>query len=118
MRRIMVAIVLMALVPMVGVLGQAKAPKTVKRAQPPKFSKSDTFYADAFREGLVGERPADLSKASAVANSSAGGSSSSASPAGGGTAAPGAGWSKLISAATIEDTIKGLKLQVDQDITT
>jgi len=48
--------------------------------------------------------------------------SPSSAPAGGSAAAPAAtavgGWSGLISAATIEDTIKGLKQQVDKDVTT
>ena len=74
MRRLVLLVLFAVLVPLVA-LAQTKAPKTVKRAQPPKFSKTDNFYGDAFKEGLVGERPADLSKSVAV-----GGSVNSAAP--------------------------------------
>lgn len=96
-------------------LAQSKAPKT-KRAAPPKFTKTEPYFADAFKEALVGERPADLSKAGAVASST---SSTAASTAAVATLpASGSGWSRLISATTIEDAIKSLKLQVDKQITT
>src|SRR5205823_9188307 len=79
------------------------------------------FFADAFKEGLVGERPADLGKApdGAVGNALRGvpGTASSALDSGSG-AALGSGWSRLISAATIEDTIKSLKQQVDKEVMT
>lgn len=95
--------------------------KVVKRAQPPKFEKVEAFYKDAFTEGLVGERPASLSQGAAVASSGA----STAPAAGGITSAPattpaiaGTGWSAIISATTIEDEVKALKLAVDQGVTT
>jgi hypothetical protein len=112
MRRIILVVLLAALPAFL--LAQTKAPKTVKRAQPPKL-KSDTFYADAFKEGLVGERPADLGKAASVV---AGGGASSVPAAGSGAVAAGGGWSGLISAVTIEDAIKTLKQQVDKEVTT
>ena len=97
-------------------VGQTKAPKVVKRAQPPKFSKTDAFYADAFKEGLVGERPANLSQAVVVATTAG---NTSVSPAPAASAGPvGAGWAAIISAATIEDEVKTLKLSVDQGVTT
>lgn len=95
--------------------GQAKGPKAVKRAQPPKASKSEVFYADAFKEGLVGERPADLGKPMAPTGNQA---ATSASIEGSGATQSAGGWSALISPATIEDSIKALKLQVDQEVTT
>lgn len=118
MRRLMLVILGISF-PML-LIAQTKVPRTVKRAQPPAKLKSDVFYADAFKEGLVGERPADLGKAGAVA---AGGTQSSAPAAGSGTVAasggaPGSGWSALISPATIEDNIKSLKQQVDKEVTT
>jgi hypothetical protein len=122
MTRALAALVLTALVATV-LTAQTKGPKTARRAQPPPPTKlkSDLFFADAFKEGLVGERPADLGKAAAasggnVATSVPSGSSS----AGSGSAAPAAAgnWSGLISAGTIEDTIKSLKQQVDKDVTT
>ena len=98
------------------VFAQSKASKPAKRAKPPEPSKlkSDRFYADAFKEGLVGERPADLGKPAAVVASAA----TSAPAAGSSAAVPGSGWSSMISAATIEDMIKSLKLQVDKNVTT
>lgn len=113
MRRVFITVAFLA-VPALALVAQTKAPKTYKRVQPPKFTKTDPFYADAFKEGLVGERPADLNKAAAVASGPA-----SSAPVAGSSAQPvGGGWSKLISAATIEDTIKGLKQQVDKEVTT
>ena len=100
-------------------IAQTKAPKSYKRAQPPKYTKADPFYADAFKEGLVGERPADLSKAAPAVAAPNGGGPSSAPAAGSSTvAASSGGWSALVSAGTIEDTIKGLKQQVDKNVTT
>ncbi|MEX2175188.1 MAG: hypothetical protein WD872_12570 [Pirellulaceae bacterium] len=107
---------------------QTKAPKVVRRAQLPEFDKAefdkakfdkaklDTFFADAFQEGLTGERPANLGQAAAaVAASPVPGTSSTGS---GPTGVPGAGWSAIISATTIEDEVKALKLQVDKNVTT
>ena len=58
MRRVFVALVFITFV-VTGLTAQTKAPKTVRRAQPPPPAKlrGDLFYADAFKEGLVGERP-------------------------------------------------------------
>jgi len=116
MRRIpILTIALIAALPALAIVAQTKAPKA-KRAAPPKFSKTEPFYTDAFKEALVGERPADLSKAAPVAAS---GSSARTSAVAASTGpAAGSGWSRLISATTIEDTIKSLKLQVDKEITT
>ena len=119
MQRFLIAVVL------VGVFAAAssrrtKTAKTVRRAEPPKL-KGDVFYADAFKEGLVGERPADLNKAVAAVASSAAGNAVSSVPSASSTAVSSAGsggWSGLISAATIEDSIKWLKQQVDKEITT
>ena len=97
-------------------LAQTKS-KVVKRAQPPKFDKVEGFYSDAFQEGLVGQRPANLSQAVAAATTS-GAPSVSPSPAGGSAGVAGSGWGALISATTIEDEVKTLKLSVDQSITT
>jgi hypothetical protein len=100
---------------------QTKAPKTVRRAQPPPPAKlrSDLFFGDAFKEGLVGDRPADLDKAAAsVGNAVTSVPSTSSSPGSGIAPATSGAWSGLISAATIEDTIKSLKQQVDKEVTT
>jgi hypothetical protein len=112
-------VLLSVAMPTIAVLAQTRTPRTVKRAQPPANLKSDVFYADAFKEGLVGERPADLGKAGAVASSGAAASNAPSAGSGteGGTASA-MGWSTLISPATIEDNIKSLKQQVDKEVTT
>jgi len=115
MRKILIAAVIVAL-PALALWGQTKVAKPVKRVQPPKMKSSDVFYADAFKEALVGERPADLGKVAAAAT--AGGAASAATGGSSSVAAGGGGWSGLISAGTIEDQIKGLKQQVDKDVTT
>src|SRR5688572_18015633 len=97
-------------------LAQTKAPKA-KRAAPPKFTRSEPFFEDAFKEALVGQRPGDLSKAGPLVVSSSNVIANSATASS--TSAPsGSGWSRLISATTIEDSIKSLKLQIDKEITT
>jgi hypothetical protein len=120
MRRLLVLVLLAAfLVPTLVVVAQTKAPKKVKRAQPPKFSQTDNFYEDAFKEGLVGERPGNLGQVVAsggTTNSAAPGSTPADGSGTGGVA--GSGWAALISGATIEDEIKAFKLQVDQNVTT
>src|SRR6187455_433994 len=114
MRRFFLAAVVLT-VSAVAIFGQTKAPKVVRRAQPPK-PKSDAFFADAFQEGLVGDRPATLGKAGGTGTGS---SATSAPDSGSGLAATASGrWSELISPATIEDAIKAMKQQIDKDVTT
>lgn len=97
---------------------QTKGGKPVKRAQPPKFAKKgDVFYADAFKEGLNGPRPADLGKA--VATSTVPKVGDPPMPMGsdnGGLS--GSGWAAIISGQTIEDEIKSLKKLIDVEVTT
>lgn len=95
---------------------QTKGPKVVKRAQPPKFGADTTFYPDAFKDGLVGDRPANLGQAAAVAVNVGG--NPAVAPAAGAGGLAGSGWSAIISPTTIEDTIKAMKLQVDAEVTT
>jgi hypothetical protein len=109
-------VVLLLAGPALLALAQTKGPKSVKRAQPPKFTKTDTFYADAFKEGLVGDRPANLGQAAAVASTT--NNPNSAPAAGSSSGVAGSGWASIISPTTIEDEIKALKLQVDQNVTT
>ncbi len=112
-----IAVAFALLLPALLAWSQTKAPKVVKRAQPPKFKQTDSdFYADAFTEGLVGTRPANLGQpAAAVVGSTVTPGSSTGSGASG---VPSSGWSGLISATTIEDEVKALKLGVDQHVTT
>src|SRR5262245_43813719 len=119
MQRAFTALILVAVV-VTAITAQTKAPKTVRRAQPPPPAKlrGDLFYPDAFKEGLVGDRPADLGKPPAVAASSGPSSAPvTGSAASAASSTPGT-WSGLISAATIEDNIKSLKQQVDKEVTT
>jgi cytochrome c556 len=100
---------------------QTKAPKTVRRAEPPKFDKPNpNFFADAFKDGLTGERPGNLGQpgtavASIPGTGNTGGSTTA--PAGGGGIA-GSGWAAVVSGSTLEDMVKGMKLQVDAEVTT
>lgn len=98
---------------------QTKAPKTVRRAAPPKLDKpGPNFFADAFQEGLNGERPGNLGTVGAVVSNTPGNNTPAvAAPANGGGVA-GSGWAGIISGATLEDMIKSMKLQVDQGVTT
>jgi cytochrome c556 len=100
---------------------QTKAPKTVRRAAPPKFDKpSQNFFADAFKEGLQGDRPGNLGQTgpavTAVAGNNTPAATNSAPAPSGGVA--GSGWAAVISGATLEDLVKSMKLQVDQGVTT
>src|SRR5688572_27699102 len=104
MRRLYIASWIIALIlPALVVMAQTKGPKVVKRAQPPKFSKADNFYADAFKEGLVGERPGNLNQAAstAAAGPMAPGSATGSDSGTGGVA--GSGWAAVISGPTIEN---------------
>jgi len=98
-------------------LAQQKG-KPVKRAQPPKFDKKgDVFYPDAFKDGLVGSRPADLGKAAAP-TATAGTPGDATTPAASTGGIAGSGWSAIISGQTIEDEVKELKKLVDLEVTT
>lgn len=100
----------------VPVLWAQQKGKGVKRAQPPKFEKKgDVFYPDAFKDGLVGARPADLGKAAAPAPVPGG--PAVPAPAGAGGVA-GSGWSAIISGQAIEDEVKELKKMIDVEVTT
>lgn len=109
----------------------AQRARKPQRAQPPKFSGKE--FAGAFFEDvssvLQGTRPdgqvrqaiagaAGAPQAgSSVSNPAAAGAANSAGGAGvtpGAAAGTAALWSQLISAATIEDTVKSAKLRLDQ----
>ena len=95
------------------------APRGGYKRIKPDTSKVDSspFFKDVFREGLVGDRPANLgSPAPPPMN---------IPPTGGGNNPPSGGgesgsdiWSPIVSAQTIEDEIKRTKLELDKDITT
>ena len=95
----------------------AQKPKgSVKRAQPPKFDKSDPFFANAFEGGLSGPRPADLGKAMVASVGPA--ASNPAAGSSGGSSSGGGGWSALISNTSLEDEIKAQKNGAEKNIST
>lgn len=89
--------------------------KPVKRAAPPIWPPAvrDVFFKDA-REKLVGQRPDFGHRVAKNTGSSKG----DAPPPAGEEAGAKFAWSKLISAATIEDEIKSMKNLVAADVTT
>ena len=94
----------------------AQKPKPqIKRAQPPKFDKNDPFYANAFKEGLSGTRPADLGKA-VMAVASVPGNSPVTPASGGGVS--GSGWAAYITNTALEDEIKSQKNGAEKNIST
>ncbi|WP_254510465.1 cytochrome c [Anatilimnocola floriformis] len=112
----------LALTIMVCTLGwaQTKGGKSFKRAQPPKFDKPNSnFFADAFKDGLQGERPGNLGQPGTAVAVNTGGKA----PVTGGPAAPaggvaGSGWAGVISGDTLERIVKEMKKQVDTGVTT
>jgi hypothetical protein len=99
------------------VTGQAPSDRP-KRARPPQFDATVTetiFFKDAFAEALIGERPADLG-----AGTAAGGGTGAPMGTPGGSSGPPAtyAWSKIISADTLQDEIKTIKVNVDKIVTT
>jgi hypothetical protein len=116
-RRTLLTLALLCAIITPAILWAQTKNKTVRRAQPPKFNKTDgPFYADAFKEGLVGARPANLGQPVVAAAGAATGSAPAAGSGTGGVA--GSGWKAIISAASLEDEIKSLKLKVDGDVST
>lgn len=98
------------------VRAQAPTQQRFQRARRPAWdsrTEPSAFFLDAFADALVGERPADF-----------GGGARSVPPDGGNpTRDPGGngatyGWQKIVSATTIEDEVKRIKLEVDKTVTT
>lgn len=90
------------------VMGQDDKGKSKQRAAPPTFGREANriFFTDVFSK-LKGERPKNPGEVVATAGPAtdeADGSSYA--------------WSKMISASTIENEIKGIKLNVDKSVTT
>jgi hypothetical protein len=98
---------------------QSDRPREYRRAELPKFSQTEgegIFFKDVYSEGVVGQRPANLKASASLPARTV--PPPSGQPAAPPPAGPGAGWSKVIAAATIEDEVKAIKLKVDQSITT
>ncbi len=99
------------------VVAQTPGRKAANRAKLPTFDPAQTnrvFFPDVFAR-LEGERPANPNAAVVSSGSAAmpAASASAASDGGGGYA-----WSKIISATTLEDEVKAIKLASDKNITT
>ena len=96
------------------------APKRDYKRVKPDTSKVDDspFFKDVFREGLVGQRPANLGSSipTPIPNPPTGGGTNPP-PSGGGETGPGL-WGPIVSAQTIEDEVKRTKLELDKDVTT
>ncbi len=125
MERWLIAALVLLAVPMnIRVAAQQHRQGPFRRARPPRFQPSDSegiFFADVFREGVVGERPASATARSMPVPTRGPNPGTGTRPAAGGKAPPlpaGGGWSKLVSAATIEDEVKRIKIKVDQAIAT
>jgi hypothetical protein len=103
---------LLALVAIGGIIASTTAQeKKAKRAKHKSFAKTDVFFADVF-SNFVGGRP-DFSETATMLANGADGADATSGPAAGGFE-----WSTLITAETIENEIKALKLSVDKDVTT
>jgi hypothetical protein len=105
----------------------AYAQSTTTRAKLPEFAPAATqgvFFDDVFQQGLHGARPANLGQPPAVASQSGPASSAPTSSTGGAGSEGSSGaaglysWANIISAASIEDEIKAIKLATDQTVTT
>lgn len=85
------------------------------RAAPPTFNDKSTdgiFFDDALKEGLRGDRPANLGKKVDAGTAGVSGLNGSAE-----AGVSNSNWSQLISATTIEDTIKSTKFALDKTVT-
>jgi len=102
------------LVSILALIASGQGRKAAHRAKLPSFDSAKTnriFFPDVFAR-LEGERPANPN-VQVAATPSAGVPTGSASLAG-----PSYAWSKIISAVSIEDEIKAIKLATDKNVTT
>jgi len=95
--------------------GKARQEKTrqVNRAKRPDFSKKDwagIFFENIFTNGFRGEKPLDLAPKTNPQIAEDGQSDDSA--------AKKLGWSKIIDRSVIEDEIKRIQIQLEQQVTT
>ena len=93
-----------------GQTSETQPTRRIKRVAKPVFKDDQgegTFFKDVFEEALVGKRP-PVPSASSLAANVAGRVDDSA----------GKTWSRLISAATLEDEVKALQQSLGRDLTT
>lgn len=100
--------------------GKKRPTPRVTRARRPIFAERDwdgIYFENLFREGLVGPRPASGS----LTEKTAGGPEAKGTGGETGTEPPAngqRGWAEVISGEAIENEVKRLQLQLEQDITT
>ena len=90
-------------------------PRKVTRVKRPVFTERDwdgIYFEDLFRDGLVGQRPRKIEAAKSVASQASQAESSQAVAESGNAV-----WSKLIAGFVIEDEIKRINQQLEQDVT-
>ena len=112
-----VLLLIILTVPPSWLAAQHSTGKIFQRAKLPDFDNvkpSNFFFRNAFAEALQGTRPANLGRP-AIAPVTTPPDSTTESV---GTQAEKYAWSKIISATTIEDEIKAIKLAIDQTVTT
>lgn len=104
------------LVPVLIVVAQTAGEKKYRRAKQPNLTAEPGIFFDDVLSKVVGERPSNLG----APPRTIAGAPTAGTPADGGapSANSGSGWSKLISATTLEDEVKATKLKVDAAITT
>ena len=114
-----VAFLAAVLAPTLFVWAQTKSTGRPKpRAALPKWDKASSgdFFADVFKEGVVGTRP-DFGKVAATP-----GTGGKPTPMAGDDTPPPAGgvfaWSQFISSSTVEDEIKSSKKIIDEEVST
>ena len=93
-----------------GQVSKTQPTRRIRRVAKPVFKDDQddgVFFKDVFEDALVGKRP-PVPSASSLASNVAGGVDDSA----------GKTWSRLISAATLEDEVKALQQSLSRDLTT
>ncbi len=117
--RILLGVILTSVAASAIVWGQAKneKKKLITRAKLPTFTSADTkgiFYADVFKEALVGERPTNLAAPAGKAPTTTGGGTDEPGDSGGTLH----NWHDIIAGEVIEDEIKKLSTVLGKEITT
>lgn len=117
MRRIVVlsTLLLMGMLLLVQgfVLAQNSGRAPERRARPPVWDSEKTdgiFFDNVFEEGLIGPRPSNFGQESIDRTDRP-------PDEGGGPTGSVYAWSEIISSTTLEDYVKNMKLQVDENIT-
>lgn len=92
---------------------EVSKPKRARLPNPSDFP-NGIFFKDAFREALVGSRPAKLGLRQLADKDGA----NDAGANDDGTESSGTRWSEIVSARTLEDEVKALQMAVQKSVTT